>query len=87
MVLKIFSWAMIISALMSWIVHPGSKLMQVYWFLKKVTEPIVAPFRRITAKFVRPGLPIDLAPMLAYICIQLLASLLNRVAYYVVYLF
>jgi len=73
--LYILSWAIIINALLSWIIidptHPVRR-----WLVHFI-EPVVAPFRYITDRLNTSGLPIDFSPLLAYITIQILIALLR----------
>lgn len=77
--LKVLFYAMIISVILSWVAptsqSPAAELVN------QITEPVLAPFRRIV-----PNLGgLDISPILAFIVIQLLQSfLIPRLAYYAV---
>jgi YggT family protein len=64
--------AIIIRALMSWIMpQDGSGLTRV---LLDITEPILAPIRRVLP----PVAGIDFSPILAMILVQLVSSLITQ---------
>jgi YggT family protein len=68
---NVLSFAIIIRALMSWFVPMGGGgLMRV---LMDITEPVLAPIRRILP----PIGGIDLSPLLALIAIQVVTALLS----------
>ncbi|MDD5136903.1 MAG: YggT family protein [Candidatus Omnitrophica bacterium] len=63
-VLTIANWLIIIRALISWVnPDPYNPIVQ---FLYKVTEPILAPFRRLVPMF---GMGLDISPIFALILI------------------
>lgn len=72
--LNILSWAIIINALLSWVMDP---MHPVRTWLIRFIEPIVSPFRRITDRLNTSGLPIDFSPLLAYISIQIVIAFLQ----------
>jgi YggT family protein len=72
--LQIFSWLIVIEALLSWIVDPFHPIMQ---FIRRFTEPILDPFRRLTERMPMADLPIDISPLLAIIAIQILIAVLQ----------
>ena len=66
--LKIIFWSMIISVILSWVApgsrSPGAELVY------QITEPVLAPFRRLI-----PNLGgLDISPILAFMVIQLIQS-------------
>ncbi|MBZ4664811.1 YggT family protein [Mahella sp.] len=75
--LQIFSWLIVIEALLSWVVDPFHPIMQ---FIRRFTEPILDPFRRLTERMPTANLPIDISPLLAIIVIQILIAVLQGLA-------
>lgn len=72
-VFTIAGWLIIIRALLSWVnPDPYNPIVQ---FLYKVTEPILAPFRRIIPVY---NIGIDLSPIFALIVIWFLKLFLVR---------
>ena len=69
MALELLYWAIFIRALLSWInVRGGAALVPLRRVLEDLTEPILAPIRRVT-----PGTGgIDLSPLLAMIVVDLI---------------
>jgi len=62
-------WALLIGALLSWFpVDNGNPVVPLIY---QITEPLLAPFRRLL-----PNMPIDISPILAILSVQLLRILL-----------
>lgn len=67
----LLTWAIIIRAVLSWFsINPNNPALIV---LHQVTEPILAPLRRLIP---RMG-PMDITPMVAIIILQVTASLFD----------
>jgi len=68
MLLNIYTWAIIIRAVMSWVApvpsHPLAKI------LVNVTEPVLKPLRRLVPPSALGG--IDVSPILAILAIQVI---------------
>jgi YggT family protein len=64
--LDLYSFVIIASALMSW-VNPDPR-NQIVIFLRRVTEPVLEPVRRMLPPWKTGGL--DLSPMIVLIAIQ-----------------
>ena len=72
-ILEIAKWLVIIRALISWVnPDPSNMIVQ---FLYKVTEPILAPFRRLIPAYT---IGIDISPVFAFIFILFLKLFLVR---------
>jgi YggT family protein len=72
-VLDIYSYVIIASALISWVSpDPRNPVVQ---FLRQITEPVLAPARRLLPPWKTGGL--DLSPIIVLIAIQILEWLLN----------
>ena len=72
--LTIFYWLMLVRCLISWVnPDPYNSLVQ---FLYKVTEPVLAPIRRLIP--VTWGIGIDLSPLIAFLLLLFLQSFLVR---------
>ena len=69
------SWAIVLRAILSWFLRPD---VPVYSFLLRITEPLIAPFRPLAYKLTNGRLPIDLAPMFAYLVLIVLMNLVSR---------
>ena len=73
---------LIARAILSWVVHYGRQynnpLFRIYHILSAVTEPIVAPVRRLIARFINTG-PIDLAPLATFLIIILIRMILTAI--------
>ena len=80
--LRLLSLAILVQVIMSW-VYPQGK---VYYWLRRLTEPIMAPFRRLSMWLMRrTGLPLDFSPWFAMIAINLVSELIWRVYFGVFY--
>ncbi len=67
----LLTWAIIIRAVLSWFsINPNNPALIV---LHQVTEPILAPLRRLIPRL---G-PMDITPMVAIIILQVTASLFD----------
>ena len=58
---------LIARAVMSWFVRPGSSVYRLYQTLEMLTEPIVAPCRKITSRF-QTGM-FDFSIILAFVLV------------------
>ena len=65
-ILNMYSWVIIIAALMTW-VNPDPR-NQVVIFLRRVTEPVLDPVRRMLPPWKTGGL--DLSPLIVLVAIQ-----------------
>jgi YggT family protein len=62
--LEFYKWVVIIAALLSWVnPDPYNPIVQ---FLRKITEPVFYPIRRVMGGF---GLGIDLSPLIVLLII------------------
>ncbi|MFC2018034.1 YggT family protein [Chloroflexota bacterium] len=67
----IFLWTMIIRVVLSWInIRPDNLVLKIAY---SITEPVIAPLRRITPRL---GV-IDITPMLAIILLYLIVQILH----------
>ncbi|MCK4520052.1 MAG: YggT family protein [Candidatus Omnitrophica bacterium] len=72
LVLRVFTWLIIIRALISWVnPDPHNPIVQ---FLNKVTEPILYPIRKMMPFSFRIG--IDISPLIAFLLIVFLKTFL-----------
>lgn len=76
--LEIYTWAIIASALISWIFLPPTN--PVVRFLRFITEPVLAPCRQILYRVLPAAWRrIDFSPILALLFIRLIIFILNLV--------
>ena len=72
--LTVLYWLILVRALLSWVnPDPFNPIVR---FLNKVTEPILAPIRKILPPAFRFG--IDISPIIAFLGIMFLRSFLVR---------
>ncbi|UWG96112.1 YggT family protein [Dehalobacter sp. DCM] len=72
LVLLILEWAVIIRCFLSWIpLSPRNKFVLLIY---NITEPIVAPFRKI--RLGGPGMMVDFSPFFAVLALYLIRSLI-----------
>jgi len=73
---------LIARAVLSWVVLYGrqfnSPLGRIYHILSAITEPIVAPVRRLISRFINTG-PVDLAPLVTFIIIMIIRVILTAI--------
>jgi YggT family protein len=66
----VLNFAILIRVLLSWVqVAPGHPLVQ---FLYKITDPILAPFRKV----IPPVAGLDFSPIVAFFVLELLRRLI-----------
>lgn len=70
--LEIYTWVIIAAAVMSW-VNPNPR-NPIVMFLRRVTEPVLEPVRRLLPPWKTGGL--DLSPLLVIIGIQIVQRVL-----------
>ena len=69
-VIQVLTFAILVRILISWFpMNPGNPLIVLLW---QITEPILAPFRRILP---RMGM-FDLSPMVAIIVLQVIGGII-----------
>jgi YggT family protein len=73
---NIYAFLIVARCVASW--FPIPRFRSIYQFLYDMTEPVLAPFRRVN-KLIGYQLPIDLSPWLAIIALQLAQSLLMNI--------
>ena len=78
MLANVYTYVILACALLSWFVQPFNRF---YQFLRSVCEPVVAPFRRLSARLIPSNVPLDIAPLLAYFALQIAIALLRRLMY------
>lgn len=67
---EVFNWLIIIRVVLSWIPH--NPYSPIFKFIYEVTEPVLAPFRRMIG--IRPG--IDFSPIIAIFALQVVEYLI-----------
>ncbi len=72
LVLEIYAWLILIRAVLSWFVQDPRN--QLYQILIKITEPVLAPIRRVL-----PRLGVDLSPLVAIVLIQIIIKVLSKI--------
>ena len=75
--IELYVIILIARALLSWFpMHAGSPLLPVVRVLDRLTEPVLAPIRRILPPLRAGGMAIDLSIIIAILVIQVVASYL-----------
>jgi len=69
-IVQIYSWLLFVRVMMSWFVRNPAN--PIYHFLLGITEPVLAPIRRIM-----PQMGLDLSPIIAYLILNLITKMLN----------
>ena len=78
---RVIIWMMVIRAVMSWFVRPGDVLFPLYRWLYQVTEPIIAPSRKILDRFGMYRMGIDFSPVLTLIFLYILQRIIIAILY------
>jgi len=79
---------LLIRSVLSWVVYSGtrynSSIGRVFRILTDITEPIVAPVRRLISRFVNTGM-LDLAPLVSFYLIIIISRILTTILYALAY--
>ena len=70
---QIFAWIIMARVVISWFPNINPRARD---FLNRLTDPILAPIRRLVYR----GGPFDLSPMIAFFILQMIAIVLTRAA-------
>ncbi|MGI6731394.1 MAG: YggT family protein [Anaerovoracaceae bacterium] len=82
---RILIYLIVARAIMSWFVrNPYGTLYRIYTVILQLTEPILQPFRRIISRFGWNG-PIDFSPILAFIGLEVIRSVVIRLLLIIFY--
>lgn len=73
--LNIFTWLIIINALLSWVLDPNH---QIRMLISRIIDPVIRPFRALTRGMSSSTMPIDFSPILAYVVLLIIIKLLER---------
>lgn len=75
--LQLYVIILVARALLSWFpIHSGSALLPVVRVLDRLTEPVLAPIRRILPPLRAGGMAIDLSIIVAIIAVEIISSLI-----------
>ena len=81
---QILIFILIARAVLSWIVYFGRQyntpLYRVHNVLAAITEPIVAPVRKLISRFINTG-PVDIAPLATFFIIMIISRILTAILY------
>ena len=73
---QVIIYLLIGRALLSWFVRPGNAAYRIYNMLAALTDPIVAPCRKLTSRF--PTGTLDFSVLLALVLVMVARDLLIR---------
>ena len=75
--LQAYVIVLIARALLSWFpMHPGSPILPLVRVLDRLTEPVLAPIRRILPPLRAGGMAIDLSIIVAILAVEIIANLI-----------
>lgn len=63
-------------AVMSWFVRPGDRAYSIFLSVRRLTEPILRPFRSLLGRIGFGGMGMDFSPILAIIVIGMIQRLI-----------
>ncbi len=67
--IEVYYWILLLRVLLSWFIqNPDNKF---YHFLYSITEPLLAPIRRIL-----PSMGLDISPIILFLLLRLISGLL-----------
>ncbi|MCB5228678.1 MAG: YggT family protein [Candidatus Cloacimonetes bacterium] len=68
--IQVYSYLILIRVIMSWVISdPYNKI---YYFLVSITEPLLAPIRKLL-----PAMGLDLSPIIAFFLLNLVSNILS----------
>ena len=67
--IEVYYWLLLLRVLMSWIIRDPEN--RFYHFLYSITEPLLAPIRRIL-----PSMGLDISPIVLFLVLRLVSGLL-----------
>jgi YggT family protein len=79
MVVRIFEVVLIVRIILSWIQPAGGGGNQITEWIYRITEPVLEPIRRILPA---NSMGIDFAPIIVFVLLYVLKSVLYRSVYY-----
>jgi len=83
-VCQILIFILVARAILSWIVVYGRQyntpIGRIFQILSAITEPIVAPVRKLISRFINTG-PIDIAPLATFFIILIISRILTTILY------
>jgi YggT family protein len=68
--IEVYYWLLLLRVLMSWIIRDPEN--RFYHFLYSITEPLLAPIRRIL-----PSMGLDISPIVLFLALRLVSELLS----------
>lgn len=79
-VLQFYGVLLVAYVILSWVVRatPGGILYDLYRVLASLCEPYIGIFRRILPAAVTGAAGLDFAPLIAYLVLQVIATLVPR---------
>lgn len=78
--LDAYSWLIVIHSALTVFTRPKDKRSKAAVLLKRITEPVNGPFRRLMARLGTSGMPVDISPMLSLAALWILARILEQFA-------
>lgn len=67
--IEVYYWLLLLRVLLSWIIRDPEN--RFYHFLYSITEPLLAPIRRIL-----PSMGLDISPIVLFLVLRLVSGLL-----------
>jgi uncharacterized protein YggT (Ycf19 family) len=78
--LDAFSWLIVIQSALTVFARPKDKSSKAAILLKRITEPVNIPFRRLMNRLGASRMPVDISPMLSLAALWILARVLEHFA-------
>ncbi len=72
-IIQLYSYVLLMRVLCSWL-PPESKQNQLYYYLLKITEPVLKPFREVIPTM----RGFDFSPVIVFLILQFIADFLLR---------
>ncbi len=71
--LEIYEAVIILDVVMTWfpVTNPGGPMHQFRILLRRLTDPVLGPIRRVMPKFGGSGIALDFSPLIVILLIQI----------------
>ncbi len=77
LLLQVYIYIIIANIILSWVMPPTHKVKQ---FLNFMTEPVVAPIRKMLEPLTRnSSIPLDFSPLVAVLLINIILEIISQI--------
>ncbi|GIU83306.1 MAG: hypothetical protein KatS3mg008_0081 [Acidimicrobiales bacterium] len=74
LLLQAYTFILLVRIVLSWFPLSGGAIVQVYDLLRSLTEPVLAPLRRVLPPVRMGAVALDLSPIVVFLVLQVLSG-------------